>query len=991
MDYNIIETYNEKKYSAKIVFTDDIQNYLLNGEINFTVYDLLTNNYIESEDWTDLSNTYGLTAPFTSSDEQIINSLINNKGIVIYYLPDDKSLNLVMIPRCRNYKNDVIGFYASTVHFNAKYNDDLINVDFVAKLYPRIIRADGFEKYVPGAEDPILPNNVERPGYNFPDIYSDDRKINHNIIYNTRDQIYVNTTTSAAEYPEVPLYISKMSAYFMAEYNDSFYLDLDNAKSCLYNDKNLTEIPINYSYNTKPQVNELQVLEQQDTAGYWTTVSSYNITQYIYTDKIGRYENKLFFGLSAKHEDVWPPIIPPDELYLPDNILFTAEPKYVLSDDIDTEYSFTNRTPRELHIDWDEGIKEEGLELTTINFDPLNSHHNSFVYDQNYKNALGYIIDIAYYDDYDNVITETKYESDLPITGSLMTVNMKDLELIDLINRDDINYKKATVNINFGTFIDSTLFEIDPTTNNKRIESYPYYIESSAVSALGWRQYNEINDWFKVETGPTPPTPEPVYDAPDQITLSLIPFGKKDNMTNWYEKTGRVLEINMNDTQNIENGTEKIIVNVGEHNKEFITTDDYIDVTYDIYYPDTDRHKTITTPVSVNLESDTLEIPVMIDDMVVDLRAEEEASASVTIWAELKLNNAEERKTEIKEDYNIDVDLLPGWDACDNVDEPTEWTRSYEKFIPRDWDWFSNYVIFTQSELHLIGSYIGIKSIFAPYIEATNNSIIDSEIFITGETENTNAIDFRTAINGSRTLIDGTVIDYTSSPYQGTTDKYGDELILGVSALANKKIHISNLHTEKSLSVQNQGSRIGNTGDEDGYIEDLYVDIGDIPSLNQLEINFTGTDNVMVYQGQTYTFDASVKSQYANLDVSNFGTLVFKKGTYYFKNFNADTNLVIKVDSLQPGEYVRIYVENNVNMSNLSKIDNPNTDMLSFMIYSHTGNITMAAASMDVNNYGVLVAPVGEVLLNNSIVWTGAIWAKKVTLATNSELHSFDS
>lgn len=991
MDYNIIETYNEKKYSAKIVFTDDIQNYLLNGEINFTVYDLLTNDYIESDDWADLSNRYGLTAPFTSSDEQIINSLINNKGIVIYYLPDDKSLNLIMIPRCKNYKNDVIGFYASTVHFNAKYNDDLINVDFVAKLYPRIIRADSFEKYVPAAEDPILPNNVERPGYNFPDVYPDDRKIDHNIIYNTRDQIYVNTTTSAAEHPEVPLYISKMSAYFMAEYNDSFALDLDNAKSCLYNEKNLTEIPIDYSYDMKPQVNELQVLEQQDTAGYWTTVSSYNITQYIYTDKIGRYENKLFFGLSAKHEDVWPPIVPPHELYLPDNILFTVEPKYVLSGDIDTEHSFTNRTPRELHIDWDEGIKEEGLELATINFDPLNTHYNTFLYDQNYENGLEYIISIDYYDEFDNVITGTVYERELPITGSLMTVTTKDLELIDLINRNDINYKKATVNINFAALVNNDLFEIDPTTNNKRIESYPYYIESNAVSAFGWRQYNEINDWFKIEIGPTPPPPPPVYDAPDQITLTLIPFGKKDNMTDWYEKEDRVLEINMNDVQNIENGTEKIIVNVGEHNKEFITIQDHIDVKYDIYYPDTDRHETITTPVSVNLQSGILEFPIMINDMVVDLRAEEEKSALVTIWAELKLDNVEERKTEIKRDYNIDIDLLPGWDACDNVDEPTEWTRIYEKFIPKEWDWFSDYVIFTQSELYIDGSYIGVKSISAPAIEITNNSIVDSELFITGNTENANAITIKTAINGRKTLIDGTVIDYTTSPTHGTTTKYGDELILGVEALADKKMHISNLHPEKSLWVQNQGSRIGNTGDAEGNIEELYTDIGDIPPLNQLEINFTGTDSVMVNQGQTYTFDASVKSQYANLDVSNFGTLIFKKGTYYFKNFNAETNLVIKIDRLQPDEYVRIYVENNIKISNLSKIDNPNTDILSFMLYSHNGNITMAAASMDVNNYGVLVSPIGNVELNNNIVWTGAIWAKKVILAGNSELHSLDS
>ena len=48
MDYNIIETYNEKKYCAKVVFESDIQNYLLYGEFNISVYDLLADGYIES-------------------------------------------------------------------------------------------------------------------------------------------------------------------------------------------------------------------------------------------------------------------------------------------------------------------------------------------------------------------------------------------------------------------------------------------------------------------------------------------------------------------------------------------------------------------------------------------------------------------------------------------------------------------------------------------------------------------------------------------------------------------------------------------------------------------------------------------------------------------------------------------------------------------------------------------------------------------------------
>ena len=40
--------------------------------------------------------------------------------------------------------------------------------------------------------------------------------------------------------------------------------------------------------------------------------------------------------------------------------MFTVEPKYVLSADIDTEYSF-DRYPRLLHINWDNGYKEELL------------------------------------------------------------------------------------------------------------------------------------------------------------------------------------------------------------------------------------------------------------------------------------------------------------------------------------------------------------------------------------------------------------------------------------------------------------------------------------------------------------------------------------------------------------------------------------------------------------------------------------------------------
>lgn len=1012
MDYNIIETYNEKKYCAKVVFESDIQNYLLYGDFNISVYDLLADGYIELNSWSDVQERYGLTAPFTSAEAQITNSLVNNKGIVIYYVPDEKTLYFIMIPRCKNVNNDVIGYYTSTIHFNAIYNNDTISVDFVAKLYPRIIRADSFEKYVPEAEDPILPSAVKRPEYTFPDIYPDGRKISHNLRYDTIGQIYVNTNAkpgpegiAVEESPEitdpaiVPIYTSRLSAYFMTDYDDSFYLDLNGAKSCLYNDKNLSEIPIDYSYKTTPYVSKIQIIQTEQDAGYWTEMSAFDVTQYIYTDKIGRFENKLFFGLSASHHEVWPPVVPPHELYNPDYIVYNVTPKYVTSADLTTEYTFEGRTPRLLQIDWNTDLLEEGLEDITINFDPLETHHNAFLYDRNYENALLYIIDVNYYDENDFVITGKTYTGEKEITASTMKFSTRDIlnlegnNLINLIDRNDLTYKKATVNINFGVGVNDELFQLDPIENKKIIETYPYYINADAVSALGWREFAEINDWTKNEEKPVPPPPPPpvIYTAPKTISFALKPYKQTPALRMFNPSDDRILLVNMNEPDTIEVGTEGINLEIYTDSNKFINNDDKVQITYKITYPDTGVVDTGVKELPViSASQNTIVLANIFENIFkIDLRNENTINALVDVSVKVILNDPTgTRAEEIKSEYQIDLDMNPTWN--DGGMKSTEWTRNYEKFIPNQWDAFSNYVIFTKSPLTIKDSYIGAKSIYAPCLFA-RNAIVEAEIFIEGDRpaagSNNACLSMDNLNTTTRVWSDGTS-KQKYNPESHTiepTHQVGGNLYLGVTTPLTTDIKI--LQGSEYQGVQNSN----NSALANASIEGLYATFEKSPNLESLNAEFTGTIDIPVDGGQTYDFDASVENQFRNIQIMNNATLRFKKGTYYFKNFRAETNLTIIVDTLAEDEYVRIYVENDCFISNLSNIENSNTHMLSFMIYSQNGNILLEAATQNLHNYGVLVAPNGTVEFRNGIIWTGAVWANNVLIESSSELHSFGS
>ena len=322
MEYTVIENYSDIRYTARLEFTESIYNYLVNGMFRFIITDLLLETVIEITDYNTLIGDYSLTAPIrvpplgkTTSECQLDDSLVKNKGIVIE-LVNEKTIIITMIPRCSDSEDNKIGFYASSIKFYANIDGGTaVNIDITAKLYPRVTRSDTFELKVPGTEDPILPNDVKRPGYTFPARFPVGKeKVTYDFNYNTDTSLYVNTCTSDTPSDgEVPLYISTLSACFITEGTDRYIPDWDNAESYLYDNNyepGRVKIDIDYIKDDEPTlIDNLVVVEtvvNNETKQYTTSLINYEITQLIYKNvnyPFGKYQNALFFGLRAIHDE----------------------------------------------------------------------------------------------------------------------------------------------------------------------------------------------------------------------------------------------------------------------------------------------------------------------------------------------------------------------------------------------------------------------------------------------------------------------------------------------------------------------------------------------------------------------------------------------------------------------------------------------------------------------------------------------------------------
>lgn len=312
MDYILKETVTDIRYTANLKFTEKVGDIFRNGDFSFDFVDTVTLDSfsINGSNYT----RYGITAPFTTKEEQIDNSLINNGGIVLY-LNNEYEINLIVIPKC-SCGNETIGFFSMntevslpTVNFSSK---------FLVKLCPSIVRDPVPVQLDETLDDPILPLRNDRVGKDFTPEFGPNYPAT-NIDYNTTDSLYVNTRTSgdygySAEpldpnYGRVPCYINHirvMDIPYEYELISNFRYDFDTIKSYIYDTVTHQKTDIAYEISDMKESTTPLVVISNYEKEFTNTPQYYDVTQYIYNDAPGCFKNRLVFEISQWSKDPIP-------------------------------------------------------------------------------------------------------------------------------------------------------------------------------------------------------------------------------------------------------------------------------------------------------------------------------------------------------------------------------------------------------------------------------------------------------------------------------------------------------------------------------------------------------------------------------------------------------------------------------------------------------------------------------------------------------------
>ena len=326
------------------------------------------------------------------------------------------------------------------------------------------------------------------------------------------------------------------------------------------------------------------------------------------------------------------------------------------------------------------------------------------------------------------------------------------------------------------------------------------------------------------------------------------------------------------------------------------------------------------------------------------------------------------------------------------AEDSIKWTMM--KFIPDDWEFFLDYVLFTKSKLYLNGAYVGVKSVFCTAVKADNQAYIDSTVYIDGTGDwDGYYLDLNNVNNGGRfadVATDGIGNDAIIEGAPGTDIKYYD-FVDGNNAARlyyNPKAHAKFVFTTEGKNR----TKVTNNAYIGSNLPTVAAQSKDLPKLT---VDYKGGDNVNIGNNQTLELNAhGGVADYGAFNSSNNATLILQPGEYHFTSFTTASPFTLIIPEFQNGEWVRICVRDRCDISNNFNLMNYNRDMMSFMLYTDYADngsgpyaIDIAAQTSDYN-YGVLVAPYGTVNLTSQITWNGAIWSKNLLMQNGAKFIS---
>lgn len=312
VDYTITDKSTLNRFHVELNFAFDVARYLENDDFNIVIHDAMrhTELNITAEDLLyenpyDLIHIKGDKVSPEAKAKQINDSLARNGGLVLFF-SNYTILTIIMIPVCTA-NNKTIGFYTSDVYiqFTEDATAEVKSINLFANLFPKIIRDDKLIQ-CENKDDPVLNEINIRPEFNFDE--NIDKNISRDFEYDslisnnrTTDYIYTNTTTKDYKSLEVPVYISKISAYGIDDkdkYLYAFEYDWKHANSYLVDEKTNKKYDIDYSVDAPIEYTF------EPVPGYSTSIDTYCITQYIYNETPGFYKNKLVFELNNVPNDI---------------------------------------------------------------------------------------------------------------------------------------------------------------------------------------------------------------------------------------------------------------------------------------------------------------------------------------------------------------------------------------------------------------------------------------------------------------------------------------------------------------------------------------------------------------------------------------------------------------------------------------------------------------------------------------------------------------
>lgn len=284
MNYTYVENVETSAYTLTVTTDTDLFPLINSDNFEIGIFDEINgqNTVINKNNF----QLFGINDKNPDLDSRLENSLIKNKGLLVY-IDSSKVLQLKILINCSN-GEETIGYNTSKITL---WLDDKTNLTTYACILPKLLRDNSIIQYDENAPDPVLPEPNLRQAYNY------DTDVNaqfHGLVtpivsdYSCGDidSIYVNTDIS------VPVYCNTVSA-LLRNKDTEYFVNFSSVSSFLYDDTNNTLINIPYEKNG-PFETQLNI---NDT--YTANIEYYTYTQFLSAAGNNLYKNNLHLLLST--------------------------------------------------------------------------------------------------------------------------------------------------------------------------------------------------------------------------------------------------------------------------------------------------------------------------------------------------------------------------------------------------------------------------------------------------------------------------------------------------------------------------------------------------------------------------------------------------------------------------------------------------------------------------------------------------------------------